>query len=351
MRVKNACFISIISSVCFVFCCFSTVPLSASASEPSPRLVVPSAVFDFDVVNQGTVLKHDFELANTGKAPLIIRKIHPACGCTAAVIESDTIAPGGKTRIQVTFNTSGFRGYKVKTVRLYTNDPRQTSKVLTLRGTIKADVEIDPLRLDFGKLKLGVTSSKEAKVSVEENSLIELIKIESRSEKVKLSVEDWSGSGRKGKKVLVTLSDSIPLGRFRVLLVVHTSSKVNPVVSIPILAHVEGDLQLSPNALAFGLLNGPLVRPVSETARLSNRGDKKVHITAIESDNPAVVGEFSPIEDGRAYEVRVKIKEKTVGIVRARLKISTDHSKQEQRELILPVYAIISRDGDKGGKT
>ena len=62
-----------------------------------------------------------------GDAPLKIEHIHTACGCTAAVLDSDTILPQQKTELRVTFDTTGFQGAKVKTVRVYTNDPKLSS--------------------------------------------------------------------------------------------------------------------------------------------------------------------------------------------------------------------------------
>lgn len=337
--------------VLFVFCSEIAVAGPGKGRDLLPRLVVANPVFDFGSVEQGTVVQHNFEVANAGKGVLKVRKIHPSCGCTAAIMDSDELPPGAKTSVKVSFDTSGFRGQKVKTIRIYTNDPQHTSKVLTIRGMVRADVELDPIRLNFERVKAGTSPSKSVVVSVRGTSLVKLNKISPRSDDLEVSVEDWTGSGRKGKIVQVKLSDSLPVGNFRSMIVVHTTSPRNPVVHIPVLARIEGDLEISPEAIAFGLLDGPLSESVSQAAKLTNRSDREIHIISIKSDNPSISAKFSSIEDGRVYEVKVTIREKTSGIVRARLRIATDHHDETQRELILPVYAIISRDGKKDRNT
>src|SRR6187402_3203154 len=87
---------------------------AAKTSSSMPRMNVPDATYDFGAVRQGTRVEHQFELKNTGAAPLKIERMHTSCGCTAAVLDSDTIAPGGKTHLKATFDTTGFQGAKMK---------------------------------------------------------------------------------------------------------------------------------------------------------------------------------------------------------------------------------------------
>ena len=114
-----------------------------------PKLDIKKRVFEFGSVMQGTRVEHIFELMNNGAAPLTIDRIQPACGCTAAVPDINPIPPGKVGKINASFDTSGFQGYKVKTVRLFTNDPKQPSAVLTFKGTVKTEIEVDPPRLYF----------------------------------------------------------------------------------------------------------------------------------------------------------------------------------------------------------
>lgn len=320
-------------------------PELGHAQQNRPRMVISQPVFDFGTALQGSVLEHTFTVANKGNAPLHIRKIHPSCGCTAAVLDTDTIAPGEETSVKVSFNTTGFQGYKVKTVRLYTNDPEQTSSLLKIQGTVKADVQLDPAFIRFSDVRSGEQYSKNLTVTVEEASELKLTKIESRSEHMLVTEEDFSASGRRGKKLTVTLSEALPIGNFRSAVVVHTTSPRNPVLHIPVTARVEGDIHLSPSAISFGLVNGPLNKSVSRTAKLTNRSKQNFHVLSVKSDNPSIQTGFSPIENGRAYEIKVSLRKKSTGMIRARLKIATDHPDDAQKELYLPVYAMVGSYG------
>ncbi|MCB0323316.1 MAG: DUF1573 domain-containing protein [Bdellovibrionales bacterium] len=308
-----------------------------------PQLVLPEPTFNFGTVPEGAVIEHQFAIVNRGSAPLKIRKIHPACGCTAVVLDTDTLPPGEQTFVKTSFNTTGFRGYKVKTVRLYSNDPQQTSAVLTLQGTVQPDVEVDPPRIHFGNVQRGSTPSISAAALTAVDSPIVVKSVRTRASEVGLQVEDVTAGDKKGKKFVVTLKDNLPLGIYRSRVVVETTSERNPVVNVPIFAFVEGDWQLEPSNVSIGLVNGPLEKPVDREVVLTYRGSGTPAVVSARSDNPSVIADVSELEEAGKYAIRVRIKEKAEGVVRARVTIITEHPDPEQRELTLPVYAIISR--------
>ena len=47
----------------------------ALAAEPIPRAELAEAEFEFDAVVEGTLVKHDFVVRNTGDAPLVFGTI------------------------------------------------------------------------------------------------------------------------------------------------------------------------------------------------------------------------------------------------------------------------------------
>ena len=322
---------------------FSVSTSVALAAEPLPKVVVRETEFNFGTVRQGVAVEHRFKVENAGSAPLKILKMHSSCGCAAAVLDSDTINAGGETSVKTTFDTTGFQGLKVKTVRLYTNDPKQASFVLTLKGVVQPDVVVSVPRVRFGDLTKGAAASQQLTVTVERSSPLQILEASTRSQYLELLTEETSFSGRRGKKITVKLKPETPLGLFRDRISIKTSSPENPVVSIPVMGNIQGDLQLEPPTLSFGLISRQSVNagPVSRSVEVRSRTGAPVKILAVESDTEGVTGKV--VRDGGKSLIRVTVNGDLSGALRSRLVIKTDSSDAEQRQIILPVFGIFSR--------
>jgi hypothetical protein len=322
---------------------FFVLHAQAEQSAGQPRLHVRNPSFDFATVNQGDRVVHDYEVRNTGDAPLTIHRVQTTCGCTAAIPDKNVLDPGESAFINVAFDTSGFHGYKVKTTRVYTDDPTNISSVLTLQGTIKADVDINPSRLFFGRINKGDTKSVSTKLLLAEDSKTKILDVSSKSDDIELLVEDVTHEGRQGKKITATLKDSIPVGVFRSRIVIKTTSQSRPVLNLPVFARIEGDLKLAPTDVSFGLLEGPLVAPESQVVELMNDGSNKVNIISATSSSPDVEAKVETVKEGRKYNITVTIAEGTIGTLRTSIDVITDHPDSAQSKLSLPVYGIITK--------
>lgn len=320
--------------------CLSSGVLTAQAETKLPRLQVDQSIFDFGKVMQGTQVVHDFTLRNVGDAPLEIDKVQPSCGCTAVASVTDVIEPGAEVQLRSTFDTSGFYGYKVKTIRVFSNDPTQASTVLSLRGTVQRDVEVSPPRVYFGAVDKGRSPTKSLTLTRAAGSKIQIGEVTSHSDKLTVSVEELKAGG---KKVSVTLSDQLPVGTFRSRLSVKTSSDKNPVITVPVFAKIQGDLRLTPLDVSFGLHEGPLESALEEEVLLENHGDVPVSVTGVSSDSPLVSATVAELEKGKRYQILVQVAAQAQGTVRAVLTIETDHPDRDQQQLNLPVYGIVAR--------
>ncbi len=318
---------------------------AANADESLPRVVTPETVFDFGSVDAGTVVEHAFILKNSGSAALKVERLNTACGCTAAVLDTDTIPPGGETKVKASFDTTGFQGAKVKTIRVYTNDPRQASFLLSLQGTVRSEFDLDPARLHFGDIAKGKEKTLSIDVLLGGQSTAQIQEVLSRSPYLDIESSDVNKRGKQGKRLTVTLKGSLPVGVFRERIVLKTSSDKTPIINIPVFARVHGDITIVPSSVSFGLVEGPIVKPVSEMIKLVNTAKKPLTIASVESDNPLVTAELVPLKDARASNLRVTLKEGLSGTFRATITITTDNADAEQRQLTVPVYGIISRKG------
>ncbi len=73
-------------------------------------------VHDFAKISEGPIATYNFEVTNTGTAPVVISNAMASCGCTTPDWSKDPIMPGGKSVIKVGYNTSGRQGAFTKTI-------------------------------------------------------------------------------------------------------------------------------------------------------------------------------------------------------------------------------------------
>ena len=113
-------------------------PISSHNSDKD--LLMPIIEFDFDTydfgeINQGEFIDIEYNLINTGNAPLLIRNAKGSCGCTVPDWPKNPINAGNSAKIKVRFNSEGKKGYQNKKVTLITNALPST-RVLTIKGNI-----------------------------------------------------------------------------------------------------------------------------------------------------------------------------------------------------------------------
>ncbi|WP_291862360.1 DUF1573 domain-containing protein [Marinilabilia sp.] len=102
----------------------------------APVINIEDRVFDFGELKQGEKVSHSFVLTNSGKSNLVLRKVRASCGCTAIQPDKMVIAPGESTNIVAEFNSRGMSGRQNKSVTIYSNDPKKSTMLLRLTGTV-----------------------------------------------------------------------------------------------------------------------------------------------------------------------------------------------------------------------
>lgn len=92
---------------------------------------------------------------NQGPDTVIITRVKPSCGCTAAEYDHDPIAPGDTTTVSFTYDPARRPGTFAKTVRVYIAG-QDNPTIIHIRGTIvgtPASLAVD-YPVEFGALRL-----------------------------------------------------------------------------------------------------------------------------------------------------------------------------------------------------
>jgi len=124
-----------------------------------PRIKFRETAWNFGKISHGRAVSHEFVFTNEGDATLVIKKVTTTCGCTAALVSSEKLAPGAEGKIEVKFDTRGYGGQVGKLVYVESNDPNEPQKQLEIKADIEVPpspkIEIDPYNLDIGLLVEG----------------------------------------------------------------------------------------------------------------------------------------------------------------------------------------------------
>ncbi|KQR71369.1 DUF1573 domain-containing protein [Pedobacter sp. Leaf176] len=111
----------------------STVSVGNTASKVAPTdaavVTFERDIYDFEKIEQGEKVQHEFKFRNTGKSPLIISNATATCGCTVPEIPKEPILPGKEGVIKVVFNSEGKLGMQDKVVTVTSNANPNTGTV------------------------------------------------------------------------------------------------------------------------------------------------------------------------------------------------------------------------------
>lgn len=316
------------------------VPWIALAADtlPAARVKVDQPIFDFGTVAQGTIVSHEYTLKNIGNADLHIHRVVPACGCTAATVSGDVIAPGATGNIAVRLDTSDFSGEKLKMIRVFTSDPEDSSLSLTLKGVIESNVELEPRRVNFDRVSRGAALAqdpREVRISVRPDAGLEISDVRSFSKHVIVRMLEHSP---REARISISLDPLAPVGELRDRAIVNLKGSKDISVNIPIYAHIEGPLKLNPGIISVGIIEGSEI--IERSVKFDNSGAEPVKIRALRSSDPAITADYSVIKEGQKYVVHVKVDPSKVSRdLKGAVTVETD-SKNEA-PLTLNVFGIL----------
>lgn len=310
-----------------------------------PRMVFAEPVFDFGQAEQGEQVTHLFRFTNQGNRDLRVVSIKTSCGCTAAVISADVIPPGKEGTIRATFDTTQFSGEKAKSISVHSNDPLSPVTTLTLQGEVTVEVEVEPAQLYIGRLRRGTEETYTVHVLYDEKKAIEITGITHTHPAIKVQTEDVQIGGKKGKRLRVRVTKAAELGRLNDQIVVTTTSKKKPTITIPVFGSIEGDVMVLPPQVSFGVVRQGVGK--TQHIRIQNRSTQPVTVLQVTSSLDNVVAEITEITPGKEYRLSLHVKaDSTPGKIRGSIEVLTDHP--EEKHLSIPLYGMISASQQAG---
>ena len=299
-------------------------------------LEVPERTFDFGQVRQGTIVKHDFSLKNTGNAEIAVQRVVAACGCTATTTSANVIPAGGSVTLSAQFDTNGFSGKREKLIRVYTSDIDKPMETLTLSGEIYADASVEPSNIMFDALEPQASESsrtKEFNVNIRADSGLTFTSSESFSQYLTISEQSRSNAQRSYK---VTISSDAPPGDLRSRVVVHLKDAAgkDSTLIVPVFATIKKSIRFVPATLSFGLISPEKI--IERVVKLENRSERPLSIKSIKPNNTAVSAEIVELTAGREFSLKIRVDpSKLTKELNASVDLTTDNSEQPTLSLTL----------------
>lgn len=109
-----------------------------------PKLIVVGGTTpDFGEVYTPTT-ERLITLKNAGTDTLTITDLSTSCGCTAALVSNDNIAPGDSGRLSVKFDVRSYSGKVGKSISMNTNDTTQKHVSIKFSANVIRSLSVDP---------------------------------------------------------------------------------------------------------------------------------------------------------------------------------------------------------------
>ncbi|MBZ0110988.1 MAG: DUF1573 domain-containing protein [Thermoanaerobaculia bacterium] len=301
-------------------------------AQAEPKAVVPEPVFDAGTVVKGKVVSHTFEIENKGAAPLEIREVRPACGCTVAKYDA-TITPGGTGKITAEVSTEDFRGPVAKYVTVFTNDRETPRFRLTIRADIRPTIDILP---GYGRyLHVQGTDPKVQTQTLWSTDGTKLEVVSSRSSLPFLAVEhhlatpeERVAEGPDRQWVVTgTLASDAPEGALTGTITIETNHPDFKTLEVPLGGYVRPQVLTTPAKLDFGTF--PAHQPRKASVLVTNYAMGPLAITSVETDIEGLEATVEEQLEGRKFAIHLNLESKAnPGPIKGNLTIHTDNPRQ-----------------------
>jgi hypothetical protein len=110
--------------------------LTTEQKENVPKITLSTDQIEFGEIQAGDKKEIRFEISNTGKSDLDIRKIKSTCKCITISEEKVIVKPNEKHTLIAYFDTTDRKGKEYKSIYIYSNDYTKSEAVINIKATV-----------------------------------------------------------------------------------------------------------------------------------------------------------------------------------------------------------------------
>jgi hypothetical protein len=308
-------------------------PAVAESAGSRPVIEVRETRKDGGVVEEGTVVQFQFEVANRGQADLELTQVKPACGCTVTKWDR-LIKPGAHGNINAELKTQHLRGAVAKQLTIFSNDPVRPQVELTIGLRLIPLVNVSPGLV----VALDVTE----KAATQEFTLernggrpMKIVQVVPNAAYIDAEATLLPGQGRY--KLTITAKPDAPLGRSNGSVVVWTDVEKSGMLTFFIT--VDRGIVTVPPTLFYGMVPQELEAPRQAAVTITG-SSTPFHVKSVTVNDSHLTTKLETVRDGAEYRVTLTYAGGWhTGRRRQLLTVTTDDPKQPVIEV--PVQAVV----------
>jgi hypothetical protein len=238
---------------------------------PAPSIQFDKTHHDFGRLHQSQKATHRYKVTNVGTAPLEIKRITPACGCSYTVAGQWLLKPQESTYIEVGFDPAGLHGSVHKVVDVTSNDPVSPKTRLSFEASVMKDIMPSASHVNFSNIPRNGKASSDIRLKSGSSRPIEI-----KSALIP-GVPFLSCTPQKdGMDVLLTIAfdaSLVPQKTYkgRETLTVLTTSRSEPRMQISIHWDLEAVIEAIPGKIHFSGSPGKEMRATLQLTSASGR--------------------------------------------------------------------------------
>ena len=310
---------------------------SSSLASAAPRTVFPETSFEFGEVLSGTVVEHDFALRNVSSAPTRIEKVSMTTPLLVTQMPRELV-PGANDRIHFKLDTANLAGKFEGTILVNLNDPALPQAHLAFSGSVVPAIELSPRPAFFVAGQRGQGNQGSIEIVNHELASLAIQKIEHPAGRFTTRLETLERGQRY--RLTLTLKPDGPGGRATDIVLIRTSSKLAPVLTVNANTYLYERVHAFPEVVDFGTWHSGDVGKAAATLMIHQEGgsDFKVHLS---TDVPGVSLKLERAAKKDQYQVEVTLSPERipVGPIKGSIFINTNDAQFPR--VIVPVNGQI----------
>jgi Protein of unknown function (DUF1573) len=310
---------------------------SPAVTSNGPKAVFSEARFDFDEVQSGAVVEHDFALSNLGSAAMLIEKVSMTPPLLVTQMPHE-VAPRAEGRIHFKLDTANLGGNFEGKILVFLNDPALPQAKLSFAGHIIPAIELSPMPAFFVAGQRGRGNHAAIEIVNHESEPLRIEKIECPAERFTTHLETLK-PGQHYRLTLALKPDG-PAGKASDTILIRTSSQRMPVLQVGANTYLYERMHTFPDVVDFGTWRVAEAGGATMTLMIHQEGgwDFKVQLS---TDIPglSLKSERGPKGDRYQVEITLVPEKVRVGPMKGSIVIETNDT--EFPRVIVPVSGQI----------
>jgi hypothetical protein len=257
---------------------------------------------DFGTVSKNSKAEYAFVLENCYEEEIHIASVRSSCGCTTPVVTKTELKSWEKGQIVAQFNTRSFTGTKSAVITVVIDRPYYAEVQLTVGGTIRTDVMVEPGELKFGEVEVGQSKTSTVQIGFTGRRGMEIVDVQGNSDalEVRLDAPVYTPSS-VSYRMHVTLKGTLRAADFldEVLIITNDPNPRDRQLALAVSARIRPPITVIPETVLLGDIRTGETRQ----QRVIVKSKKPFSIASIQCEDSRIVFNPSGKEDAKTAHV------------------------------------------------